>query len=530
LTNNLVSTFKRKPTLLVTIYITGMTLIGAALRLIEIGKQPLWLDEAFSVWMGQHSLSEITRLTIEIDQHPPLYHFLMHGWMALGGKSEAWVRASSALFGILTILVIYFFGKTVGGRSVGLLSATILAFSPFHVQYSQEVRSYALLAFAASVAMWMTAVLLVDPRTYRQRIGAAAWQAIRHPGAARWKDLQVDAAWLVYMVVTALVVYSHNTAVFLPLAINLFVVGLIIFQRFFSLRGPHFHAPSFSNWVIAQFGALLFWLPWLPSFVIQMRGVADDFWIQPPTTATVVGAIKVFLMAFVPNRIQWQWMIWTFFLVLLAFSVFYYRPKFTRFIFLAVLLITPIAGELLVSLRRPIFYDKTLIWSTIPLYVLIASGIRQLRFRPYILAVTLIYATLCLVSLQNYYLYYEKERWDMAAQYVSDRVKSGDILIFNAGWTEIPFDYYFTQPSPPIAEYGAPETMFERGELEPKMTVDDLPRLKKILQGKRRVWLIYSHNWWTDPNSLVARTLSQKFKLAGMKKYTGMQIYLYVAR
>ena len=42
------------------------------------------------------------------------------------------------------------------------------------------------------------------------------------------------------------------------------------------------------------------------------------------------------------------------------------------------LVLTPFLGELLVSLRRPIFYDRTLIWTTLPYYMLMAVGIRGL--------------------------------------------------------------------------------------------------------------------------------------------------------
>ena len=59
----------------------------------------------------------------------------------------------------------------------------------------------------------------------------------------------------------------------------------------------------------------------------------------------------------------------------------YLRRRLPVLVFLLVLLLTPFCGELLVSLRRPIFYDRTLIWTTIPLYLLLAFGLLQLRFK-----------------------------------------------------------------------------------------------------------------------------------------------------
>src|SRR5512138_3592537 len=102
----------RKQNLLVLLALLAITLAGAWFRFYQIGQQPLWSDEALSVWMGQHTIADIIRLTIQLDQSPPLYYTLLHLWMRIGGSGEAWVRALSALFGILTILAIYSLGKT----------------------------------------------------------------------------------------------------------------------------------------------------------------------------------------------------------------------------------------------------------------------------------------------------------------------------------------------------------------------------------------------------------------------------------
>ena len=65
----------------------------------------------------------------------------------------------------------------------------------------------------------------------------------------------------------------------------------------------------------------------------------------------------------------------------LCLGLVYYRKKLSIFLFLAALFAIPFLGELIVSIRRPIFLDRTLIWITIPLFLLLAAGIAQLRFR-----------------------------------------------------------------------------------------------------------------------------------------------------
>ena len=78
-----------------------------------------------------------------------------------------------------------------------------------------------------------------------------------------------------------------------------------------------------------------------------------------------------------PSQIVILWVL----VLVLCLGVVYYRKKLSIFLLLLTLFAVPFLGELIVSIRRPIFYDRTLIWITIPLLLLLAAGIMQLRFR-----------------------------------------------------------------------------------------------------------------------------------------------------
>jgi hypothetical protein len=194
---------------------------------------------------------------------------------------------------------------------------------------------------------------------------------------------------------------------------------------------------------------------------------------------------------------------------------------------LLTLFLTPLVGELLVSLRRPIFYDRTLIWATIPLYVLLAAGIAGPRRWSYILAVTAILVAANGVSLREYYGNFRKEGWKEAAAYVSQQEREGDLILFNASWAQIPFDFYFRAAREPVAEHGLPADLFERGILEPKMAPEDLPRLGDLIRDKARVWLVYSHDWYTDPQGLIPEALSRALTPVERRAYDGLEIRLY---
>ena len=67
----------------------------------------------------------------------------------------------------------------------------------------------------------------------------------------------------------------------------------------------------------------------------------------------------------------------------------------------------------------PHLYDRTLIWATIPLYLLLAFGILQLRFKVLISVALVLWCMLNLISLRNYYGNFKKEQWREAATYMA---------------------------------------------------------------------------------------------------------------
>jgi len=146
---------------------------GAALRFVRLGQQSFWYDEAHSVGMA-YGLPEGSLLKTVTNIHGPLYLTALRGWMALFGDSEAAVRALSALLGILGIILTHKIAAQLLGRKRGLLAAAIIAFSPFHLWYSQEGRNYALLYDLGLIAV---PVFLRETRTRSPGSFAAALAA-----------------------------------------------------------------------------------------------------------------------------------------------------------------------------------------------------------------------------------------------------------------------------------------------------------------------------------------------------------------
>jgi hypothetical protein len=535
--------------------IVGLVIAGGlALRFYAIGAKSLWVDESFSIWMASQPLDALWRLTVQLDQHPPLYYALLHFWLALG-DGEAAVRSFSALWGALMLPVMYLIGEQVGGRALGLRSTLILAISPLHIWFAQQTRMYTMLTFFAGVAILCMLHLLEDqnrePRTKNQSDMRGSRFLVL--GSFRW--------WLGFVLFTTLTMLGHNTAVFFPAAVGLFIAGAFgvpaLARRLRSARpttdhrlpttvrrstkqnallarlptpNPRPPTPILQHqlraWTIGLGAALLLWLPWLPSFLIQSQRVDAEFWIQPPTLKSVLEHWRNLGSAFAPGGVYLIPLVLAF-ASLALLGVWRLRHRPTLLALLLVLLLVPFAGSLLVSLRRPIFYTRTLIWTSIPLYLLLAAGLLQLRFRLLIGVATLALILLNAGSLWGYYRQYEPEDWRGVAGYIATQARPGDVLLFNAGWMQIPFDYYYRRIGTPIEEHGLPADLFDRGILEPKMTLADVARLDKLVAGRTRVWLMYSHDWYTDPQHIIPPYLDDSLGEVAVQNFKGVKVYMY---
>ncbi len=263
--------------------------------------------------------------------------------------------------------------------------------------------------------------------------------------------------WWVYAVFTALTMLTHNTAVLFPLAVNAAFLVVLLIVHF--QKQPDLQPPSLKAWTLGQLGALLLWLPWAPSFVTQVVMVDNEFWIQPPTNDTVFATFMTFFSDWRPWGLDWLLPV---VVLLVALAVVSMLRKPGLLAFLLLLVIVPFVAELLVSLRRPIFYDRTLIWTTLPLFIFLSSVVGMwvqragaVRFvaAPGVVAlVALLYANG--LSMQNYFDNFHKEEWREAGAWVAEQVSEDDLLLFNATWIQLPFEYYFDRFDKNVAKHG----------------------------------------------------------------------------
>jgi uncharacterized membrane protein len=150
--------------------------LGAVLRFSLLSQESLWLDEAHSLWVASKgSLAEVFA-TLRRDANPPLYFVLLHGWTRLVPPTEAGARLFSAIFGTISIALVYAFGRALRiRRDACLVGALLFALSPHAIWYSQEVRTYAFLSALGLLHLTAGALLLRSPSERSRQVPLWLW-------------------------------------------------------------------------------------------------------------------------------------------------------------------------------------------------------------------------------------------------------------------------------------------------------------------------------------------------------------------
>jgi uncharacterized membrane protein len=142
-----------------------ITAFATFLRIYKIDYQSVWLDEIFSLNQSnpKMSLIEIYKYLRTYDPHPPLYYFSLHFFFQIFGYTTFVMRLYSALFGVAGIIAIYYLGKELMNKKVGLIAALLLSVNYFQIYYSQEARMYSMLFFTTTLSFYFLIKFIKKP-------------------------------------------------------------------------------------------------------------------------------------------------------------------------------------------------------------------------------------------------------------------------------------------------------------------------------------------------------------------------------
>lgn len=144
--------------------LAAILVFGCVLRFATLGTQSLWFDEAATWELTRLPFGDMLSALPHRESNPPLFYVLEWLTTRALGDSEAALRTVSAVAGTLLIVVGHAIGRRVGGARVALATAALLAVNPLLVWFSQEARSYELVALLSAASLLLFLRALDDDR------------------------------------------------------------------------------------------------------------------------------------------------------------------------------------------------------------------------------------------------------------------------------------------------------------------------------------------------------------------------------
>lgn len=129
-------------------------LVALILRVYRLDHFGLWNDEGFTFGLSSNGPFDIISESFTYEPNPPLYNLFLHVWMKIFGISEFALRFPSAVFGALSVALLYLIGKKIISDKAGVVAAILVMAHPFYMEHSQEVRGYSMLCFTSLLSMY----------------------------------------------------------------------------------------------------------------------------------------------------------------------------------------------------------------------------------------------------------------------------------------------------------------------------------------------------------------------------------------
>lgn len=468
-------------------------LVALFLRIDSLGKESMWLDEVYTVEMSRLGPIQIVKEIIrQNENHPPLYYVLMHYWVMVFGDREFASRLLPALSGSFSVLLIYKFGKELFNKNTGLLAALIMSVSVFQIEYSQEARTYSLIVFLTLLSNYFFLRLLSVPKL-KYVLG--------------------------YILTGAVLIYDHYYWVFYIAAQNIYVFTKLILDR-------RREWPTFKRWIVLQLVLAVVSLPEL----MMLRGadaVHEGYWLARPNLYTIRGTVLQFSGS-IPLLILF--FVLSVYAVISAFGANFkvglkepvsrasgisevspFSNKIDRLYFLIILLFTPVILPFIVSLTfSPVYNVRYTIGASSILFILVAAGIDNLKFKKLKVFAVVLIVCLSLLQVYRYYEFVDKHQWREAVHYIEEKASPGDLVMVYPDFELRSLEYYL-----------------KRKDLR-TMALPEKPNLDFGLKGGK-IWVVSSYQG-DQYNAVNEGILKQHNELLSEKDYKKIKIYLLTGK
>lgn len=505
------------------IIITG---IGCLSRVYNIAEKSLWSDELVSIaYATGHAniydyvgpsiprftepvhltyyarLFEIEHINYLSDistlipmEHPPLYFLILHVWLYLFGVSESSARLLSAVFGTVSIPIMFVLVQRIRDDTTALIASAIFALAPYQISFAQEVHGYALVILIALLSTVLA-----------ERLARPVYGRIE------------TRSYIGYVISSILGFYTHYFYAFLFVAHMVFFCSVVrdkaVIRRLVvcGLVITTVCAASYSRLItlsefLAVYGVYvekkISASPALYSVVSGYLGfIIDPFFSITPLA---VALIIFFLMN----------------------AILAYRKMSNEYrygLLLGAWLAAPVIGLLIADSMmntHSVVVARYFILGSLPLYILVAIGMREMMDGSFKRG--LVYLLFCYLAVTSYFVVTDrsrpKERWRDAAEYLNQSAQQDDLILANLPGAALGLSYYLRRP---IDIAGVVHSI-RWGRL-------DVPdRISSLVQGRNRIWVVFSHTNDERGRSAVSGWFEEHFTAGESRQFKGIEIYSYV--
>ena len=488
-----------------------LSLLAFGWRVAGLTSQSLWRDEVDAIRFASRPLAALLATFSRPGENGPLFFALLNPWLAALGSSEFSLRFQAVLGGVLAVPLSYALARRLlrvaglgqlrysAGLSLGntpLLAALFVAANPYLVWYSQEGKMYG----------WLVALALAVLLAFLAALERSRWQR-----------------WLLYLALLAVSALHHVWAVLL----------IPICAAWLALLWPDYRR----RWLPFL---LTLAVPALPYFALvgwwQLRlFTTPDFQTGHPFVplATVAATLATTFSLGVARTPTW-WAIAGLIFLLLAGSVLgggrragaesarAWRRVRVNLMLLAWLLLPPLL-LFLISLSKPLYTDRYVIWIAPALLILLGQGVAALArlWRP--LGVAALAALLATGLLSGWRQMQTPIKSDFraAAAYVEAQRQPGDLLLFQIPYNRIVYEYYAGPQATAVdgryTNSGSPEAQ-----------VDE--EMRRAVGSAPAVWLIASEEEMWDQRRLVRQWLEMQGEVTDQQGFARIEVVRYAIR
>jgi 4-amino-4-deoxy-L-arabinose transferase-like glycosyltransferase len=392
--------------------LAAIVLAATIFRFWDLGEPSLWTDELYTLGFSKLPPNLLWGDWMVRETNPPLFYSALAVWKSFFGEGEFALRALAAILGVVGVIAVFFVGRGLHSNISGLWAAGLTAVSAQQLQYSQFVRGYTLGFLAA--ALCIIALLRL------------AWL---------WRSESPDSRlpWLaLYAVATTVAFYTHTTFFILPALANAYMAWLWLFRTARRRREA-------LGWIVANAIMLVACTWWISMTIRQLQAGAEPIaWIEQ--TSIRDAAMKTAHVFATRSLDSLNLIVAAIFAALIAWGA--WRLQFERRVLVAVIGVGAPLILFLISMKQPIFMERTIYWVQAIYFPCLAVGLISLPFQKIRAPAAAACVAILLVDAIDWRRTDYREPWRDVAIVLTERASPDDAILAYSADAAVNLDYY----------------------------------------------------------------------------------------